>query len=110
MLKFFKSSYFSNCLENPVCMWYDAIYRPIVSFTYTPTHTYDLKVKVTAYEILCQSSILNFFRANILQTYGGFSHVCPKFHIEQYSAHVQDSKVKVTDFECHDYVFFRADI
>ena len=47
----FKSSYFPNYLIYLVHIWFDGRYRSKVSFSNTPTHTDDLKVKVMDLEI-----------------------------------------------------------
>ena len=51
-LKFFKSSYFPKHTMDLVHIWYDDRYRSKVSFSNTPTHAHDLKVKFTDFEIL----------------------------------------------------------
>ena len=51
-LKFFKTSYFPNCMMDLVHISCDVRCRSKVSFSNTPAHAHDLKVKVTDFEIL----------------------------------------------------------
>ena len=51
ILKCFKSSYFPNYMIDLVYIWNNR-YRSKVLFVISPTHSYDLKVKVTDLEIL----------------------------------------------------------
>ena len=51
-----------------VCSWYDDRYQSEVLFSNTPTHTFDLKVKVPDLELLCLRFALKFIIADIFQT------------------------------------------
>ena len=53
MLMFLKSSYFPNRMMDLLHIWYDDRYNgPKFSFSNTPAHAHNLKVKVTDFEIL----------------------------------------------------------
>ena len=53
MLKFLKSSYFTNRMMDLLHICYDDRYNGLkVSFSNTPAHAHNFKVKVTDFEIL----------------------------------------------------------
>ena len=51
MFKYFKSSYFPSHMIDLVHICNDKRYKSKVLFVITPTHAYDLKVKVTYLEM-----------------------------------------------------------
>ena len=73
MLKFFKTSYFPNCTMDLVHIWCDDRYRSKVSFSNTPAHAYDLRVKVIDFEILQIKYYIKVFKELIFsKSYDGF--------------------------------------
>ena len=102
MLKFFKTSYFPNCMMDFVHIWYDDRYSSQVFIQQYPAHAYDLTVKVTN----LKKFILKFFKSSYIQTlqwilfiFGMMIDTGPKFYSAMPPAHAHGPKVKVKNLE-----------
>ena len=104
-LKLFKTSHFPNCVMDLVHIWWDDRYKSKVSFSNTPAHANDLKIKVTDFEILQIKYYVKVFKElRFSKPNDGCDSDFAWWQIEvqnfigQYLVYAHAFKVKVTDW------------